>query len=74
VYYFWKFHQGFKKWRGFSYEQRTKNWKTIKRFVQGVVVGIVIATGVVYALNWEGIVTQHHLNHGHDMFHDVPHS
>ena len=67
AYSMWKFHQGYKKWKGFTAEQRAKNWKTIKRFVQGIIVGAAVATVVVYALNWEVIATQHHLNHGHEM-------
>ena len=67
AYSMWKFHQGYKKWKGFSPEQRAKNWKTIKRFVQGIIVGAAVATVVVYALNWAAIATQHHLNHGHEM-------
>ena len=67
AYSMWKFHQGYKKWKAFSPEQRSKNWKTIKRFTQGIIVGAAIATVVVYAMNWEVIATQHHLNHGHEM-------
>ena len=67
AYSMWRFHAGYKKWKKFSPEQRTKNWKTIKRFVQGIIVGAVIATAVVYAMNWKAIATQHHLNHGHEM-------
>jgi len=67
AYSMWKFHKGFQKWKAFSPEQRAKNWKTIKRFTQGIIVGAAIATIVVYALNWEAIAKQHHLNHGHEM-------
>ena len=66
VYAFWRFYAGYKRLKGFTPEQRAKNWKTIKRFVQGIIVGAAIATTVVYALNWEAIATQHHLNHGHE--------
>ena len=67
AYSMWKFHKGFQKWKAFSTEQRAKNWKTIKRFTQGIIDGAVIATTVVYAMNWEAIPTQHHLNQGHEM-------
>ena len=33
AYSMWKFHQGYNRWKGFTPEQRSKNWKTIKRFV-----------------------------------------
>ena len=70
AYSIWKFHQGFKKWRGFSYEQRAKNWKTIKRFVQGVIVGAAVATLVFYAMNWEVITGQHMDTDHHEHMHE----
>ena len=66
AYSMWKFHKGYQKWKAFSPEQRDKNWKTIKRFTQGIIVGALIATAVVYAIHWEGIVNQHHVEHGHE--------
>ena len=51
AYSMWKFWKGYKKWQNFSAEQRTRNWKTIKRFTQGVIVGAVIATVIFYSLN-----------------------
>jgi len=70
AYSIWKFHQGYKKWKGFSLEQRAKNWKTIKRFVQGVIVGVAIATLVFYSMYWEVIENQHmdtdHHEHTHE--------
>ena len=70
AYSIWNFHQGFKNWRGFSYEQRAKNWKTIKRFVQGIIVGALVATLVFYSMHWEVITGQHmdtdHQEHIHE--------
>jgi len=59
AYSMWKFHQGYKKWKGFSAEQRAKNWKTIKRFVQGIIVGAFVSSLVFYSVHWEAIVNQH---------------
>ena len=70
AYSMWKFYQGYKKWKGFSLEQRAKNWKTIKRVVQGVIVGVAIATLVFYSMYWEVIENQHmdtdHQEHIHE--------
>ena len=51
VYSMWKFWTGYKKWQKFSEEQRVRNWKTIKRFTQGIVIGALLASGVFYALH-----------------------
>jgi len=59
AYSMWRFHQGYKKWKGFSPEQRVKNWKTIKRFVQGIIVGAFVSSLVFYSVYWEAIVNQH---------------
>ena len=52
AYSMWKFWKGYKKWKNFSPEQRSKNWKTIKRFMQGVLVGAIIAIIIFYSLNY----------------------
>jgi len=59
-YSFWKFHQGYKMWQKMGTDTRIKNWKTIKRFTQGVVLGAVIASGVFYAIHWPAIDYYHH--------------
>ena len=59
AYSMWKFHQGYKRWKGFTAEQRAKNWKTIKRFVQGIIVGAFVRALVVYSVHWEAIVNPH---------------
>ena len=72
AYSMWKFHQGYKKWKGFSSEQRVKNWKTIKRFVQGTIVGAAVATLVFYSMYWEVITGQHHeIEHQHEREHPI---
>jgi hypothetical protein len=60
----WKFWKGYKKWQNFSAEQRARNWKTIKRFTQGIIVGAIVATVIFYSLNYN-----HHemdSNHNHE--------
>ena len=64
VYSMWKFHKGYQKWKAFSSEQRVKNWKTIKRFTQGIIVGALVSTLVFYSVHWEAIVNQHHMTGG----------
>ena len=56
----WKFWKGYKKWKNFSAEQRARNWKTIKRFTQGVIVGTVITGAVFYSIYWPAIDFYHH--------------
>ena len=64
-----KFHQGYNRWKGFTLEQRAKNWKTIKRFVQGIIVGALVATLVFYSMHWEVISGQHiEMEHEHGDF------
>ena len=70
AYSMWKFHQGYNRWKGFSPEQRTKNWKTIKRFVQGIIVGAAIATLVFYSMYWEVITGQHMDTDHHEHMHE----
>ena len=70
AYSMWKFHQGYKKWKKFSPEQRTKNWKTIKRFVQGIAVGVVIAAIVFNYVYWEVITGQHMDTDHHEHMHE----
>ena len=60
VYSMWKFWKGYKKWQNFSAEQRVRNWKTIKRFTQGVIVGSVITGAVIYSIHWPAIDFYHH--------------
>ena len=60
AYSIWKFWKGYKKWQNFSAEQRARNWKTIKRFTQGVIVGSVITGAVIYSIHWPAIDFYHH--------------
>ena len=62
AYSIWKFWKGYKKWQNFSPEQRAKNWKTIKRFTQGVLVGAIVATVVFYSLNYNHHEPGHMMN------------
>ena len=60
AYSMWKFWKGYKKWQNFSAEQRTRNWKTIKRFTQGVIVGSIITGITFYSIHWTAIDYYHH--------------
>jgi len=70
AYSMWKFHQGYKRWKKFSPEQRTKNWKTIKRFVQGIIVGASIAILVFYSVYWQALTQQHMDTDQHEHTHE----
>lgn len=67
VYSMWKFWKGFKKWKGFDKNQRIRNWKTIKRFTQGIVIGSLITIAVFYSIHWPAIDSYHeHDKETHD--------
>ena len=70
AYSMWKFYQGYKKWKGFSPEQRAKNWKTIKRFMQGFIIGAAIAAIVFNYVYWEVITGQHMDTDHHEHMHE----
>jgi hypothetical protein len=60
MYSIWKLWQGYKKWKNFSKEQRKQNWRAIKRFVYGLVVGSVVTSAVWYSME----------QHQHDAMHE----
>ena len=53
LYSFWQLWKGYGRWKNFTTEQRTQNWKAIRRFIYGLIVGAILATGVFY------ITTEH---------------
>ena len=63
----WKFYRGYKMWLMMNADARARNWKTIKRFTQGVILGAVIASGVFYAVHWPALKFYHH--HTTDVMH-----
>jgi hypothetical protein len=63
MYSIWKLWEGYKKWKNFTKEQRSQNWKAIRRFVYGLVVGSVITSAVWYSME----------QHQHDAMDEKPH-
>ena len=61
IYSIWKLWEGYKKWKNFSKEQRMQNWKAIKRFVYGLVVGSVVASAVFYSINQQQHTEMHEI-------------
>ena len=60
MYAMWKLWQGYKKWRNFSKEQRSQNWRSIIRFAYGLVVGSVITSALWYSVEHEALHGNHH--------------
>ena len=60
MYAMWKLWEGYKKWKKFNKEQRSQNWRAIKRFTYGLVVGTVVSSAVWYSIQQ----TQHEAMHG----------
>ena len=60
MYAMWKHWEGYKKWKNFDKEQRSQNWRAIKRFTYGLVVGTVVSSAVWYSIQQ----TQHEAMHG----------
>jgi len=60
MYAMWKLWQGYKKWKNFSKEQRSQNWRAIRRFAYGLVVGSVITSVVWYSVEHEALHGNHH--------------
>ena len=60
MYAMWKLWEGYKKWKNFDKEQRSQNWRAIKRFTYGLVVGTVVSSAVWYSIQQ----TQHEAMHG----------
>jgi len=56
----WKFYRGYKMWQEMGTDTREKNWKTIKRFTQGIIAGALIAGAVFYSIHWPAINYWHH--------------
>ncbi len=65
VYALWRFYAGYKRLKGFTPEQRAKNWKTIIRFSQGIFTGAAIAAILFFYVYWEVISEQHHATEHH---------
>ena len=60
AYSLWRFWSGYQRWENFTPRQRKQNWKTIKRFTQGIVIGALLTSGIFYALHWKAIDSYHH--------------
>ena len=73
LYSFWQLWKGYGKWKNFSNEQRSQNWKAIRRFTYGLVVGAVIASVVWYFVEHETLHGNHHAPmHTHEEIRSVP--
>ena len=67
IYALWKLREGYRKGKGFTKEQRTQNWKSIKRFTYGLVVGVVMTSAVFYIMDKDhhGEMNEVHEKHGY---------
>jgi len=59
LYSIWKLWEGYKKWKNFSKEQRKQNWRAIKRFVYGLIIGSVVTSAVWYSIDREQHIKMH---------------
>ena len=63
----WKLWQGYKKGKSFTSVERTQNWKSIKRFTYGLIVGVVMTSAVFYIMDKDHHGEMHgvHEKHGY---------